>query len=90
MGHTTDMWGLQPEATEHLLNSFYDTGVGDTSHYVAAPVDFRPRFALPLGAKLVLATGLLLLGALGAGVALAVRRIRGRSSHFPHGGATRR
>lgn len=90
MGHTTDMWGLQPQATEHLLNSFYETGVGDTSHYVGAPLDFRPRFALPLVAKLVLATGLLLLGASGAVVALAVRRIRRRSNHFPHGSATRR
>jgi len=39
-GHTDDVWNLQPEATMHLLITFYDTGVVDDSLFKYQPMDF--------------------------------------------------
>jgi hypothetical protein len=33
MGHVSDMWNLQPDATKGLLTSFYDTGYADNTLY---------------------------------------------------------
>ncbi len=41
MGHAQDVWNLQPQATEHLLTSFYDSGVVDDSLYTYVPMDFN-------------------------------------------------
>ncbi|UCH58380.1 MAG: alpha/beta fold hydrolase, partial [Anaerolineales bacterium] len=40
-GHTDDVWNLQPEATMHLLITFYDTGVVDDSLFTYQPMDFE-------------------------------------------------
>jgi pimeloyl-ACP methyl ester carboxylesterase len=43
---------LQPEASERLLTSFYDTGIGDDSLFAFHPVDFQVSFGYPAMAKI--------------------------------------
>ena len=54
-GHTNDFWGLQPEATVHLLTTFYDTGEVDDSLYTYQPMDFHVNRGWPTQAKQYLA-----------------------------------
>jgi hypothetical protein len=56
-GHTNDFWGLQPEATVHLLTTFYDTGEVDDSLYTYQPMDFHVNRGWPVQAKQYLAIG---------------------------------
>ncbi len=42
LGHTTDFWSYEPEASTRLLNAFLDGGTVDTSGYRPAKVDFTP------------------------------------------------
>jgi pimeloyl-ACP methyl ester carboxylesterase len=55
MGHVADVWGLQHDAFQHVLVTFYATGVADDSRFVPAPMDFRVKWGLPLLAKLAAA-----------------------------------
>jgi uncharacterized membrane protein YdfJ with MMPL/SSD domain/pimeloyl-ACP methyl ester carboxylesterase len=43
LGHTTDFWTYQPEASSRLLNGFFDSGTVDESLYTPAKVDFTPE-----------------------------------------------
>jgi hypothetical protein len=70
IGHVSDVWNVQPEATKGLLTSFYDTGHVDNSFYQFSPMDFRVRLGFPLLAKILLGTGMLIV----LSFALAVRR----------------
>jgi hypothetical protein len=54
-GHTSDFWNLQPEATVHLLITFYDTGVVDDSLYTYEQMDFNVDWGWPTQAKQYLA-----------------------------------
>jgi pimeloyl-ACP methyl ester carboxylesterase len=54
-GHTGDVWGLQPEATVHLVTTFYDTGEVDDSLYTYQPMDFHVDRGFPEQAKQYLA-----------------------------------
>jgi hypothetical protein len=68
---------LQPEASERLLSSFYDTGVADDSLFTYHPVDFSVGLGYPAMAKLGLAAIVLiiiLLATLGWFIARRVRR----------------
>jgi pimeloyl-ACP methyl ester carboxylesterase len=60
--HSLDFWTYQPEASTHLLNTFYGSGRVDDSHYAPQHVDFTPEVTLPALAK----------GIAGAMVGLAV------------------
>jgi len=51
--HTGDLYSLQPEATRHLLTTFYSTGVVDSSRFEPNAVSFEPSWGMPLIAKLV-------------------------------------
>jgi hypothetical protein len=70
MGHVSDVWHVQPEATKGVLTNFYDTGQVDTTLYQYSPMDFRVRLGFPLLAKILLGTGILIV----LGIALSVRR----------------
>lgn len=54
-GHTGDFWKLQPEATIHLLTTFYDTGEVDDSLYTYQPMEFHVDWGWPTQAKQYLA-----------------------------------
>jgi hypothetical protein len=80
-GHVDDVWDLQPEATMHLLTTFYDTGVADDSLYTHHPVDFKVGLGYPALAKLGLAAivgVIVLLGILGWFIARKLRRRRAK------------
>jgi hypothetical protein len=77
-GHTGDLFGLQPAATDRLLSSFYDTGVADASLFTYVPMDFRVGLGFPELAKLLAAGGLVLIVSVGTGVAWIIRRFRVR------------
>jgi pimeloyl-ACP methyl ester carboxylesterase len=54
-GHSGDVWGLQPEATEHLVNTFFKTGQVDDSLFTYQPMDFHVDRGWPTQAKQFLA-----------------------------------
>jgi pimeloyl-ACP methyl ester carboxylesterase len=76
MGHTCDVWGVQPAALIHLLKSFYDTGVADDSLFTYAPMDFRVSWGFPRIAKIALASLIILILGLSWLAWIIVRRIR--------------
>jgi hypothetical protein len=53
LGHSTDFWSYQPEASSRLLNTFFDSCKVDDSGYEPAKVDFTPVMGQPLLAKIV-------------------------------------
>jgi len=59
-GHVADVWDLQPEATMHLLTTFYDTGVVDDSLFTYQPMNFDVGLGFPALAKIALAVVILL------------------------------
>jgi pimeloyl-ACP methyl ester carboxylesterase len=82
-GHTSDFWGLQPEATVHLLTTFYDTGDVDDSRFVYQPMDFHVNRGWPTQAKQYLAIAVtvpLVLVALGWFIVRWVRHFRARKA----------
>ena len=54
-GHTSDVYSLQPEATRHLLNTFFATGKADDSLFVHHTVSFKATMSFPAMAKLIVA-----------------------------------
>jgi len=76
MGHTGDVWGVQPAALIHLLKSFYDTGIADDSLFTYAPMDFHVSWGFPEIAKIALASLIILILGLTWIVRIIVRRIR--------------
>jgi hypothetical protein len=79
MGHTQDVWNVQPEAIERLLTSFYDTGVADSSLYAYVPMNFEVGLGFPLLAKIGLGVLLLILVAGAAAIWFVIRRIQRRA-----------
>jgi len=73
-GHTDDVWNLQPEATEHLLSTFYNTGVVDDSLFAYQPMDFYVGLGFPLMAKIIVAVILLVIVLLALLVRFILRR----------------
>lgn len=75
-----DVWNLQPEATLHLLTTFYDTGVVDDSLFMYQPMNFDVGLDFPTIAKIALAVvslvPVLLLGL----VWLIFRRVKRRKA----------
>jgi hypothetical protein len=74
-GHA-EMVSHQPEATERLLTSFYETGVADDSLFTYHSVDFSAGLGYPARAKLGLAAIALLAVGVTALVWALTRRIR--------------
>jgi hypothetical protein len=57
MGHVNDFWSVNPSAAEHLLTSFYATGVADDSLFEYVPMDFKVSLGFPVIAKILMALG---------------------------------
>ena len=77
-GHVGDVWSLQPEATMHLLTTFYDTGVADDSLFTYQPMNFDVGLGFPTIAKLVLAAIVLIVAIIVAVVWFIVHRMQRR------------
>jgi len=44
LGHATDFWSYQPEASTRLLTAYFDRGEVDDSRYEARPIEFEVGF----------------------------------------------
>jgi len=75
-GHTDDVWGLQSEATVHLLTTFYDTGEVDDSLFTYQPMDFEVGLGFPAMAKIVLAAIVLIIALVIALIWFVISRVR--------------
>lgn len=78
MGHVGDVWQVQPEATVHLLTSFYATGVADDSLFTYAPMEFEVSPGFPTIARVALGLILAVILAVVALIWFAVRWVRRR------------
>jgi len=76
--HVDDVTGLQPEAFQRLITTYFDTGVADDSLYVYQPLGFQPRISLIMPARVLVAAMVILPALLLMGVVLVMRRIRRR------------
>jgi hypothetical protein len=79
-GHTDDVWNLQPEATVHLLTTFYETGQADDLLFTYQPMDFDVSLGFPIMAKLLVVILVLLLIGLFFMARAIVRRVRNRKA----------
>jgi pimeloyl-ACP methyl ester carboxylesterase len=83
-GHTDDVWGLQPEATVHLLTTYYDTGEVDDSLFVYQPMNYDVGLmSFPFMAKILVAAVILIPLLLVGAVWLVIRRVRNREKLTP-------
>jgi pimeloyl-ACP methyl ester carboxylesterase len=82
MGHVSDIWQIQPEATLRLLTSFYDTGEADDSLYKYEPMNFKVSLGFPVLAKILLASSALLIIGLVLGVSRSIRGFQNRLVHW--------
>ena len=72
-----EMVSLQPEATVHLLTSFYDTGAADDSLFTYQPMDFNVGLmSFPFLAKALVVLVTLVLLLLAVLVWYIMRRMR--------------
>lgn len=55
LGHTSDFWAYQPEASTRLVGTFFDSGKVDQSLYRYAKVDFTPSASASTLAKWIVA-----------------------------------
>jgi pimeloyl-ACP methyl ester carboxylesterase len=90
VGHTGSFFAVQPKASSHLINNFFDTGGVDDSLYEPESVDFTPAMTLTALAKIVA-------GALGGLALLTVlsllwmaRRVQNRGQFGGKAGAVLR
>ena len=74
MGHTNDFWTVNPAAADRLLTTFYASGQADDSGFTYLPIDFKVSLGFPALAKILLATGLLLIIVPGLGLAKLIRK----------------
>lgn len=80
-GHTGDMWKLQPEATRHLLTTFYATGEVDDSLFTYQPMNFGVGLmSFPLLAKVLMGAIILVHLLLVSQVWFIVRRVKRRNA----------
>jgi len=59
-GHAEMLW-RQPEASERLLTSFFDTGEADDSLFTYQPWEYNPGLGFPAIAKIIVAVGALII-----------------------------
>lgn len=75
-GHTNDVWSFQPEATRHLLATFFATGEVDASQFREQPMNFEVGMGLPLIAKLLVSSVAVLIALIVALLWWTIRRLR--------------
>lgn len=83
--HVSDIETLQPAAFEHLITSYYDTGIADASLFEYQPISFGAGLSLSIVAKLLVG-GMIGLPVLLIGLVIfIVRRVRRRAQGLKHG-----
>ena len=81
-GHAEMLWS-QPEASERLLTSFFDTGEADDSLFTYRPWAYNPGLGFPAIAKFLAAAVILIPPLLVWVVWLVIRRMRNRRKLTP-------
>ncbi|GID30520.1 alpha/beta fold hydrolase [Paractinoplanes brasiliensis] len=84
LGHSGDFWEHRPEASRHLLTTFFDSGTVDASRFGPRAVDFQPA---PLT---MTAIARILLGVATGGALLAVLLLVAMARHARRRGGFRR
>ena len=79
-GHVSDVEGLQPEAFERLVTSYFNTGLADASLFVYQPISFKPKMSLVSMARVLLAAMILIPPLLIVIPWIVIRRRRQRRS----------
>jgi pimeloyl-ACP methyl ester carboxylesterase len=79
LGHAADFWAYEPDASTHLLTTFYDTGQVDTSRYTQHAITFK-TVTFSLIAKILLAVMLGLAVLAVASLLLVALRVRKRGA----------
>ena len=74
--HSPDLWGNQRPALDHMLITFFKTGVIDDSRYVYSPISFKVDWGFPTIMKLGVAGVVLILIIIIALTWYVVRKIR--------------
>lgn len=64
-GHVSDVENLQPEAFQHLVENYFDTGEVDSSMYKDNVISFIPKVRLAILGKVLVSAVMLLLIASG-------------------------
>ena len=75
-GHVGDVWNLQPDATAHLVSTFYETGEVDDSRFTHLPITFDVSWGFPLMAKIGVAMIVLIVLGLAFLIFFVGRRVR--------------
>jgi pimeloyl-ACP methyl ester carboxylesterase len=70
-----EMLSSQPEASERLLTSFFDTGEADDSLFIDQPWEYSPGLGFPAIAKIILAVGVLIVALILIVVRKLVKRL---------------
>ncbi|GAA0268248.1 alpha/beta fold hydrolase [Cryptosporangium japonicum] len=87
LGHTGDFYEHRPEASKHLLLTFFDTGAVDDSQFGTRPVDFTPAGPSMSAIATALATTTLVLVLLAlALLGFLALRVRRRGGIGPRAG----
>jgi hypothetical protein len=73
-GHA-EMLGRQPEASERLLTSFFDTGEADDSLFTYQPWEYNVGLGFPAIAKIILAAGTVIVTFILIGVRKLVKKL---------------
>ncbi len=79
-GHVNDVWYLHADNTKLILQSFFNTGVANTSLNTYIPMDFNVSWGFPVIAKVSLAVLALLIIAILAVSYWLIRRLRKRKA----------
>jgi hypothetical protein len=69
------MLSRQPEASERLLTSFFDTGTADDSLFIDQTWEYNPGLGFPALAKIILAAGALIVALILMVVRKLVKRL---------------
>lgn len=79
--HTNDLLGFQPQATNHMLSTFFATGVADDSRFTYVPMEFQVAWGYPRLIKVALGVGVLLVSGVVGLAWFVIRRLRRRRAH---------
>ena len=80
--HSPDIWGSQRPALDHMLKTFFKTGVVDDSRYTYSPISFEVGWSYPTIMKLILTGMVFILIILIYAVWLVIKKIRFKGSHI--------
>lgn len=80
--HSPDIWGSQRPALDHMLITFFKTGVVDDSRYKYSPISFEVGWSYPTIMKLILTGIVFVIIILILVIWLVIKKYRRKASHI--------